>query len=296
MARAERRKFREDFVATAAKAIAHPALPGCKLTPSELLWDLSFTCKSPVGYTDWCNGREGRHAPLALTLRLRCRKCEPCLAARRAHWIMRAQQETAESIRTWFGTATLSPREQFLLETETRMRLSGRSVTYDTLNDTEKFVELSRTLLDGRMRKVWKSLRRLSTFTYLVVAEPHESGRPHLHLLVHEKDPAKPITWRTLAQAWPFGYTQFKLVKGHGPQAAHYVAKYLNKTHSGMRIRCSKHYGDGRSPVEIRSDLHSVPARVTPSDPSAGGLGAGSPPPVLQDSDPQGGLSNGLPS
>ena len=179
--------------------------------------------------------------PYELELVTRCRVCDHCRTARTKLWRMRAAVEIKAAARTWFGTLTLRPENQyrFLLEARRRAALGCRE--FDELSDGEQFkarvAEISReiTLYLKRVRKASNAPLR-----YCLVAEAHKSGDPHFHILIHERDENRPVTHRILSDQWPLGFTNFKLVDDVKP--ASYIAKYLSKS-ALARVRASKRYG-----------------------------------------------------
>lgn len=152
-----------------------------------------------------------------------CRKCERCLQNRRLLWKGRMEKEIRKSFRTWFGTITINPQARFMFS------LRAGSRDYHS----------SYRIISKEMTKYFKRLRKAGyKFRYVLVAESHKDGYPHLHLLVHEV--AKPIPKKRLQSEWTHGFTNFKLVNDFS--AAHYVAKYLAKD-ARTRIRASQEYG-----------------------------------------------------
>jgi hypothetical protein len=91
-------------------------------------------------------------------------------------------------------------------------------------------------LRTGEKGKGWKPVR----FRYFLVSEPHKSGDPHFHLVVHEQVVDMPITNRRIEKTWPHGLVHARLIKT--AKFARYVVKYLGKGFDG-RIRPSKLYG-----------------------------------------------------
>lgn len=185
----------------------------------------------------------------AMTMEVRCRKCAACLKARAYHWRMRAVSEFRMNPgRTWFGTLTFSPENHMAILNECRVgnirkpdRLpnSMQGIDHDSLPETERFAAL--VAASGyRVGNMFKRLRKEGhEFRYLLVAEAHASGRPHYHLLVHEK--GEPIPKRQLEAQWAReGFSSWRLVKDD--RAASYVCKYLAKS-ALARVRASLDYG-----------------------------------------------------
>lgn len=174
-------------------------------------------------------------------LHVRCRQCAACKRAKAAHWRLRAIQECDRARRTWFGTLTLRPEVQFRTESLARSRLCKGGTDWDRLSEAERFSEHCREItkeFQNYMKRVRKGCPGLRHF---MVFEPHKSGLPHCHVLIHESD--APVRHATLQQQWRLGFSKFNLVNlDEHAKAAHYVAKYLTK-HLSYRVICSKRYG-----------------------------------------------------
>ena len=184
-----------------------------------------------------------------------CHKCEVCLKARQRLWTARALQEVKDSVRTWWGTLTLSPDTWMLALSRARAREAAQGVDYDLLPPDEKF-----RLWDAQVKpEITKFLKRVraqsaAPLRYLLVTEAHESGVPHYHALVHECDPAKPVRKRVLDSQWTLGeIKQWRLVSDRRP--AHYVCKYLSKD-ARTRILASQDYGS--SPYRQSSQMEDM--------------------------------------
>lgn len=212
-------------------------------------WDISAGCQAPVpvevdgaparikgGKTVRAQGRG-----YSMLLHTRCRKCTYCLNHRRRLWTARATTEVITSQRTWFATFTLSPREQFVMQCRASARLASGGVFLEHLSPDEKFAELSREV-GAELTLYFKRLRKNTgaKLRYILVPEPHKSGLPHYHALIHETLGSNALTHRALTSCWTLGYTQFKLVSD--VRSARYVAKYLTKQ-ARLRVRSSLAYG-----------------------------------------------------
>lgn len=224
-----------------AAVIAASGFKARRMAGGEWFADFAGDCERPVPRTLWGRSYEmpsGERSPhVGLDMHVRCRKCRPCLQARRSFWIALALNEIEQAERTWFGTLTIRPDLQFAAEA----RVRARGLMSDT--DEEIFgrvaTEQGRLVTDylKRLRKV--VVARGGTLRYLLVTERHASGWPHFHLLVHESV-VNTVRKRDLDSAWTAGFTQFRLVKGRS--AAFYAAKYIGKDASG-RVRGSLAYG-----------------------------------------------------
>lgn len=238
-------------------------------------WDVSGPCIRPRPVVVWSRSpgllkrRTKVNHMMEVTLLTPCRRCPECLQRRARLWRMRAIAETSAAERTWFGTLTASPEQQYRLETRARAVTPG---IWEELSNEAKFHALATEL--GKDVTLWlKRLRknrgmsyaqRLAyrreqerlggpkvippvAFRYLITCEIHDSektspemrGRPHMHLLLHEF-PGAPLKKQGLQEAWKLGHSSFKLVQGH--RGAMYVAKYLSKA-SDVRVRASEDYG-----------------------------------------------------
>lgn len=188
------------------------------------------------GYT-WVPGQRSYRA---LDLWVRCRTCDLCLRQRSRLWRNRAKVEIAISARTWLGTLTLNPSEQYRLGLLAMSHARSRAVEISSVTDEELFsrkcVEFGRhiTLYLKRVRKVSGAKLR-----YLLVFERHKTGLPHAHMLVHETSIDQPVRHAVLKEHWRLGFSDFKLAD---QKAAGYVSKYLSKSMLA-RVRASLRYG-----------------------------------------------------
>jgi len=91
-----------------------------------------------------------------------------------------------------------------------------------------------------RVRKTRKGEKPIDV-RFLSVFEPHKTGLPHIHALMHEV--SGPLTWDRLTSRWGLGHCTAKLVSD-GPQAARYMSKYVLKGVSVTRTRASVLYGN----------------------------------------------------
>lgn len=186
------------------------------------------------------------NAPLWLDMDVPCRQCEPCLAHRRRVWQSRILTEILASRRTWFGTLTLSPEEHYLSE----CRVGS---TFSVLSEHEKLLALHKANSD-LLTRYWKRVRKASVgrLRLCLVMEPHKSGLPHYHALVHETHEGR-TTKATLKEQWPHGFSRWKLVDDPR-KGSWYVAKYLTKT-IGARVRASKSYGDVHTALAVEDPI-----------------------------------------
>lgn len=205
-------------------------------TPVSAEWDVSGRCLNPREFrmdaaASRLSGERLVRAPgrpYSVVLTVRCRACEWCLRQRAARWAFRAVEEIDGACRTWFATFTFTPHNHSVLRMMTSRRLARGGTDLALLSATEQHVELSREY-GAELTKYLKRIRKNSNapLRYILVQEPHKSGLPHFHALIHETDPERPLRHRTLASGWKLGHTKFKLCEGS--KTAWYVAKYLTK-------------------------------------------------------------------
>jgi hypothetical protein len=146
--------------------------------------------------------------------------------------------------RTWFLTLTVAPQGHVDAANRARLRLAVQGVDFDRLSPDQQFVE-RQSEIGPEITRYLKRVRKESgsPLRYALVAEPHKSGLPHYHALIHEVDPYSPVRASTLKGQWKLGFSQCKLVaQGDENRTASYVAKYLTKTASS-RVRVSEGYG-----------------------------------------------------
>lgn len=176
--------------------------------------------------------------------------CDCCRRLKKALWTARAESEVQTGMRNWFGTLTLSPAEHYQIVTRSRRRLARGGTDFDSLSSEAQFSELMIEL--GSDVTLWlKRVRKESgaPLRYLLVAEAHKSGAPHLHILVHETQAGKPVRYRTLSKQWTQGFVKFNLIDGM--KAARYVCKYISKS-AMARVRASLHYGQKKAPMSAQ--------------------------------------------
>lgn len=210
-------------------------------------WDIAGNCTAPVLVE--ITGRPEGNGPRLITrsnpsrfmdIHVACRKCDNCLRRRAAMWRYRAVAEWRMAPRTWLATYTLRPESYVHLLSRARVRMAKAGTDYESMTVHDRFLEVEKEgfhelqLWLKRLRKSGVMLR------YLAITESHKSGVPHWHMLIHERDPDKPVRHKDLAGSWPLGFDDYRLVAN--ARAAGYVAKYLNKSVSA-RVRASQRYG-----------------------------------------------------
>lgn len=212
---------------------------------TRIVWNISGRCEAPPTFARsqrW-EGPKGNGPLMELEMIVPCRRCKRCLAQRAAEWAARARVEfDAAGGRTWFGTLTLSPdahyASQCIAMNYARLRASGE---WGELDEDTRF-RLRVQAIGPELQRYLKRVRMESgaKLRYLLVAEAHQSGMPHFHILIHEVDGAEPVRHATLQSQWRLGFSNFKLAKDK--RASLYVTKYLTKS-ARARVRASRAYG-----------------------------------------------------
>lgn len=177
--------------------------------------------------------------------------------------------EARASHRVWKATLTFTPDEAYRYECEAILRAQKRNNDWDMVSPSDR----KRYLLAAAGRRLTLALKRARVagmaFRYIAVPEFHKSGVVHYHLVIHEvgkpllkhcqhcrKECSCMVCFGTatrqcdsrkrpccLTAAWPYGFSQFKLVpSGKLDNAVHYATKYAAKDASA-RIRASIRYG-----------------------------------------------------
>ena len=197
------------------------------------------------GWGTWAEPMFDRPMPITLSISARCRKCAACLASRRRLWQARVAAEVRYSERSWFGTLTFRPELQYFALSRAERRQAFRGVLDPTA--AEQFRDHVRELspeVTRWLKRVRKNSR--ARLRYVLVWEPHKSGYPHAHCVVHQSVVDEPVTYRHLADAYTAGYCKFNLISTDqgAVRAGRYVAKYLTKSvTAGARVRASLRYG-----------------------------------------------------
>lgn len=242
------------------------ALGATRVSMFRVIWNISGNCSDP--YTTEVYGRTvvggekhpdrtilvkpGSNTPALLEIHTRCRRCEPCLKTRQRRWAGAAIAETRMSTRTWFGTLTLAPEWQFRTKIEAINYNRNRGVDFDSLSADEQFVAHHRAIgveLTRYLKRVRKNAD--ASFRYLLVAEKHQSGDPHYHMLLHENATGGKVLHRHLSEAWRYGFESWRLSDPLKPHKTAYLCKYLSKT-LAARVRASQRYGVASSDYHAR--------------------------------------------
>lgn len=274
----------------ATKALAHG---GERKSPSVIEWNVAGRCQAPryfemlgrptaglepavVGVDAWgttlyhprlktscrtvLGGLKGERIALEVRIWTRCRRCDNCRRMRAARWRSAASAETDASARTWFGTLTLRPEEHYRFLCKATENLTNKADSA-ALEDADALFK-ARVAAMSRDIGAWlKRVRKESgaPLRYLLVTEAHKSGLPHLHVLVHQVHPDRPVLKDTLQRQWLLGFSAWKLVADK--RQATYVTKYLSKSNLA-RVRASLRYGEQpehalrhRSLVQLRPNL-----------------------------------------
>lgn len=241
-------------------------------------WDISGSCISPqtremiarpLGVSRHRSYGPGPRGALAysMILHTKCRKCSACRELKRREWTARAVAEVRQAHRSWWGTLTFAPDTLLRLRSQAQIRLASGGTVYEALSLKEQFDELMREV-NEELTLYLKRVRAESgaTLRYLAVAETHQSGEPHLHLLMHE-DTDVPVRKRTLEDQWAKSTKRYRMVDRDGKrvrvayyvralgftkwrltdetQKAVYLCKYISKSPLA-RVRASVRYGSDK--------------------------------------------------
>lgn len=237
------------------RALALKALQsGCKhVKLTELEWDVSSDCEKP--YVREHRGEpsippsgdqrvrlDEYGAPLSVLVSTRCHQCAACLKARYWLWRLRAATELCTCQRSWFGTITLRPEAHHQMMCRAASELSKRCVRpFDECDEDAQF-RARHGAINAELTLWLKRVRKQSgaSLRYLLVCEAHKSGLPHYHILMHQASD-QPVLKKHLAETWPHGFSQWKLVED-ATRTSGYVTKYLLKD-ARARLRASVQYG-----------------------------------------------------
>lgn len=235
----------------AGKAMIHDA---SRRTFVTYEWDMASNCLDPqtVEHFGREEPNEGKrlvwngtvpHA-IRVIMTVPCRKCQSCLRYKKYLWTERAKREIECAERTWFGTITFNPEARYRFQTLTARRLLDAGVELFEEPFSRQFKEVC-VETGIEVTKFLKRVRKRSgaQLRYLLVAEKHQSGDPHYHMLLHESTPEGFVRKQQLTDAWIQGFTQWKLVTSN-EGIAPYLCKYLTKG-SHARVRASVNYGEG---------------------------------------------------
>lgn len=250
-----------DVQRLAIKAMANG---GERIGTTQYRWNIAGDCSNP--FTTEYHGRPaapigerrvvigpGTQRPITVWVLTRCRTCDACANAKSNIWRHRIAAELSKSPRSWFGTFTLRPSAHYRFLAMARAREGAQGVDFDALPERERLKLVDKLI--GRELQLWvKRLREAyrtegGFLRYMIVCEQHKSGLPHYHALVHQKHVTPSLTHRMLetsdgAPRWPYGFTQWRLVKDVGDAAAYASksARYASKS-LAARVRASQGYG-----------------------------------------------------
>ena len=225
-------------------------------------WDVSSGCQAPV--TIELVGRRERFvlkrhevAPVwhdqttwesvSVIMETKCRKCETCARAKRQLWFSRAKDEFRVAPRTWFATLTYHPEVVFQRTLAAEINTRRKGLDWDGLEPGTKFKVLTSNagrgnppLMGDDVTLAFKRMRKSASgpLRFFLVAEPHASGVPHFHALIHEVS-MHAITHAKLTACWTLGFSKFKLAD---PECVGYVSAYISKDLTA-RVRASLGYG-----------------------------------------------------
>lgn len=229
-------------------------------SPHSLRWNVAGKCENPVTVEQVSRPDKDRKHKASkmrmVEMTVKCRKCPRCLRERAWLWMYRAKNELAASQRTWFITLTFNPTVQMQALNECRMALIRNGLDFDALSVSQQFSERHQVL--GKVVTLFlKRLRKQSNASvrYMLVAEAHESGAPHYHMLLHDSEHR--ITYRMIENEWSQnGFLHAKLVDANQPKVVWYVCKYIAKS-SLARVRASLAYGSAQRPIDIEPQIRA---------------------------------------
>lgn len=230
------------------RALARKAIAGGAVREgvTALAWDISNGCLKP-GYHSVAGGRsvarhirlgdpEGDKPTFEVRMITKCRHCPVCLKHRGGEWANRVNQEMIlskmDGCRVWFVTFTFRPA----------IHLNALGSLQDDPRVWKGLVKSS-----SRLVTLWiKRIRKVAPIRYCLVCEPHKSGLPHYHAVLHETEKDNEISERLMRREWSVnGFLHAKLVNledSGGRDVAWYVSKYLSKE-MRSRVRASRFYG-----------------------------------------------------
>lgn len=142
-------------------------------------------------------------------------------------WASRVTLESMKASRCWFVTLTFSVDSHMHLATVDPRSLKNGTPMY-AVRAAQKYVK--------RLRKAMG----VYSLRHMWVCELHESGLPHIHMLLFEQT-LSTLPKRLLQRAWGYGFAAAKLVD-EPANCAKYVVKYMSKA-DDLSIRASLHFG-----------------------------------------------------
>lgn len=240
---------------------------GFHVSPGHVQWNIAGRCSEPRGVEVASSSMDliARNKLTWVELKVRCRKCPNCARFRSAMWRDRARTEIALWPVSYLGTLTLTPDEQYRSLLIAQQSLAEQAVRIDELSEAEIFRERCSVIGEWftlYMKRVRKALG--TPMRYLLVAEAHRSGLPHLHVLLHECERYSQDAWDTfsvLKSQWPHGHCTFNGIE-RDMRASYYVCKYLSKS-ALARVRASRFYGDVEKLVLHESTQSAIEQRST---------------------------------
>jgi len=254
--------------------------------------DLSMDCEGPYEYTLY--GRYDRRNDMGraifVTMKTRCRKCEPCRERRSLYWSARAMTEYDRWPSTYMVTLTLRPEVHYYFDAKVHEALRPKhaiEASEGRLAPATLYAYRAR-VLGAEVTKYLKRVRKRAPFRYLLVAEAHKNAgavfkRPHFHLLIHEVETGtlvKPheraaqdgmchtcgrlhyagelCDHAFLRTRWEHGFT--KAVLAYDSKSVYYLCKYISKDMQA-RVRASIDYGEERLSPNALNELGLGPER-----------------------------------
>lgn len=239
----DHKDLKRSMIKALANGATHPVINRVEADYSGSCTDKQFVVRTsrPTTHAD---GSPGQGTYLCQETWVRCGRCSNCMRTRAWKWSRRAELECRQSILSWMGTLTLSPTHRSRVDATARVdyKAFNAMADFDQLTSDEQFAWKVGVIYPDLARYKMQ-LRNLSgsKLRTLIVAEPHEDGQPHFHMLVHEHDRKGTLTRDILRDQWKLGFTKWKMIDDHTTDAR-YVCKYISKS-GAVRPRASAQYG-----------------------------------------------------
>lgn len=157
--------------------------------------------------------------------------------------------ETANAPRTWFVTWTLNPAFQRKMDEMCEAR-------HGTV-DQKGRLDICREWHQLAFKRLRRKLDAVARLRFVAVVEWHQSGYPHIHMLVHA-----PVTSRQFKGSWQHGFEDIRLVSD---DASRYLTKYVLKGQD-TKVWASKHYGQLSPATDGRKTQSDVGNGTLPSE------------------------------
>lgn len=238
---------------------------------------LAMDCEEPFTYTLWSRYRTNtkRGKAIFIDVATRCRKCTACRDRKAMYWAGRAVSEYNRWPSTYMVTLTLRPEMHYHFDAVMHSQfpeLAEEIKAFDRGLAAATLFQRRAQVIGREVTLYTKRLRKRAPLRTLIVAEAHAesgsavAGRPHFHLLLHEKENGtliNPTEWRMetgwcsrcarnhtsegevcdhafVRHQWPHGFT--KVVRCVNEKSVFYLCKYMSKA-MATRVRASQGYG-----------------------------------------------------